>query len=54
MPPVDVMEFWLEDLPRSSSLACPRCGCVEFTVEFKEYGFEFACFHCPTYIGARK
>lgn len=34
-------------------LTCPRCGGQQFTMEPKDYGIEFACWTCPTYIGAR-
>jgi hypothetical protein len=29
---------------------CPRCGCMQFTVEEKFGQVVLACFRCPTYL----
>jgi hypothetical protein len=41
---IEVAEDWLR---------CPRCHAAKFTYEWTEYGFEVACFRCPTYIGVQ-
>lgn len=47
-------EYWLDELPRpgeAESVACPKCGCFQWTACPRPYGLELACFRCPTYVG---